>query len=244
MVVPSRVRKDDVAGSRIVRLAMLGTLCLAVMGGLFATSFRAKSLTNHVAKQNEISDKKQVKDSSTASERVPNVSAGGETLVLTTAHGKIKIGWRPDLSPDSVEYLHEIITSGKCHDCNFYRAEKQFLLQGIIYNPEAKVKVVKGKCPPGYEQKPDECEKDFGCGCHGPTMTHGLVAWAGGGTTPHFFIDSAKEPVTDWGQTHTVFGEIKDEDSFAVIDKIYTLPTTQSGVTKLDEKIDFTLSLE
>jgi cyclophilin family peptidyl-prolyl cis-trans isomerase len=75
-------------------------------------------------------------------------------------------------------------------------------------------------------------------------MTRGLVGWAAGDTGPDFFITTNKEPVTAWGQTHTVFGQVQDETSFAVIDKIYSLPTTKKGVTMLIDKIKFTLSME
>jgi hypothetical protein len=37
---------------------------------------------------------------------------------------------------------------------------------------------------------------------------------------------------------------VQDEASFAVIDKIYSLPTTKKGVTMLIDKIEFTLSME
>jgi hypothetical protein len=37
---------------------------------------------------------------------------------------------------------------------------------------------------------------------------------------------------------------VQDEASFAVIDEIYSLPTTKNGVTMLVDKIEFTLSME
>jgi cyclophilin family peptidyl-prolyl cis-trans isomerase len=75
-------------------------------------------------------------------------------------------------------------------------------------------------------------------------MTKGMVGWAGGDAGPDFFIDSYAQPAKFWGQQHTVFGEIKDDASFAVIDKIYTLPVTNKGMTYLDDRIHFTLAFE
>ena len=171
------------------------------------------------------------------------------TLLLTTEYGTIRIGLRPDLSPESVEYIRELVKSGTCPNCNLYRAEKPGILQGVMaFAPEASSarQVTKGRCPPEYENvKPVECPKhDPNCGCHGPTMTRGMVGWAGGGTGPDFFINSYPEPATFWGQHHTVFGEIKDDASFAIIDKIYEFPVTKKEMTYLDTKLEFTLALE
>ena len=168
-----------------------------------------------------------------------------ETLVLTTQHGNLRIVMRPDLSPSSVSYIRPLVQSGTCKRCNFYRAEKPGILQGIMDDPEVKVTVNKGECPPEFVNSKQDCPAhDPNCGCHGPTMTKGMVGWAGGDTGPDFFIDSYKEPAKFWGQQHTVFGEIKDDASFAVIDKIYSLPVTNKGMTYLDEKIQFTMALE
>jgi cyclophilin family peptidyl-prolyl cis-trans isomerase len=167
-----------------------------------------------------------------------------QTLVLTTKYGNIRMTMRPDLSRESVDYIQELAQS-PCQNCNLYRAEQNFLLQGIMKNSNGSVKITKGACPPGYDAKTDDCPPEqFDCGCHGPTMARGLVGWAAGDTGPDFFITTNKEPVTAWGQTHTVFGQVQDEASFAVIDEIYSLPTTKKGVTMLIDKIEFTLSME
>lgn len=243
MVAPTRVKRDVAdplsrlqrSGSRIVRLYMLGVLGLAILGVFLLKSMRPKTLPNVISNQKEAaaSNFRHQKE---------------ETLLLTTKHGTIRIAMRPDLSSDSVEYIRElVVTLGgeKCQDCNLYRAEKNFLLQGIMKNPTAQVKITKGACPPGYDEKTDDCPPEqFACGCHGPTMTRGLVGWAAGDTGPDFFIDTNKDPVTDWGQTHTVFGQVKEDASFAVIQKIYELPSTHKGLTMLNDKIDFTLSMK
>lgn len=219
---------------------MLGVVGMAIIGAFLVKSMSSKTLANF-AKAKVGMYQKETADSVLKEPKAQKE----ETLLLNTKHGIIRIMMRPDLSPESVEYIHELVNSEKCQECNFSRAEKNFLLQGIMKNTEAKVQVTKGVCPPGYDEKTDDCPPEqFACGCHGPTMTRGLVGWAAGKTGPDFFIDTNKDPVTDWGQTHTVFGEVKDEESFAVIDKIYTLPSTHKGLTFLHDKIDFTLSME
>jgi hypothetical protein len=71
-----------------------------------------------------------------------------------------------------------------------------------------------------------------------------MVGWAGGGMGPDFFIDSIPTPATLWGQQHIVFGEIKDDASFAMIDRIYALPVHRAGMILLDEKLDLALALK
>jgi cyclophilin family peptidyl-prolyl cis-trans isomerase len=166
-------------------------------------------------------------------------NVGKETLLLTTDHGTIRIELRPDLSPESVGYIRELVQSGTCRRCNLYRAEQHGILQGVMAFPDATTNVTKGKCPPEYKyNKPADLD------CHGPTMTRGMVGWAAGVTGPDFFIDSYPKPATWWGQQHTVFGEIKDDASFAVIDKIYEQPVHKHGLTYLDKKLEFTLAIE
>lgn len=246
MVAPTRVPRDYAAplmrsqrsSSRLVlRFAMLGVVG-SIIAAFLVHSLRQQtnpSITSGVATQQQ-----QVKTANSAVETKQE-----ETLVLSTIHGNIRMVMRPHISAESVEYIRELVQRGTCDACKFYRTEKDFLLQGVMKNEKAQIKVTKGLCPPGYEAKTDDCPPDqFACGCHGPTMERGLVGFAAGDTGPDFFITTCKGPVTDWGQTHTVFGEVKDEASFAVIDKIYALPSTRKGLTILDEKIDFTPSLE
>lgn len=214
----------------------LGSLIIVGAALVMKPRQASKTILNENKKAAVVIDEPNSKSSNTQA---------NETLVLITKHGIIRIAMRPDLSKESVDYIRELTQSKTCHDCNLYRAERNFLLQGIMKNPNSRIKITKGACPPGYEDKSDDCPPEqFACGCHGPTMTRGLVGWAAGDTGPDFFIDTNKEPVTDWGQTHTVFGEVKDEHSFAVIDKIYSLPTTKKGLTMLNDKIEFTLSME
>jgi hypothetical protein len=87
---------------------------------------------------------------------------------------------------------------------------------------------------------------DTSCGCHGPIMTKGMVAWAAdqaGG--PDFFIDNYKHTALFWGTQHTNFGQIQDDASFQVVKDIFDLPiTSRSGMNFLNGQIHFDTSLE
>jgi len=168
-----------------------------------------------------------------------------EKLLLSTkGHGDIHIVLRPDLSSESVAYIHEMASSKTCPNCNFYRADQR-ILQGIMKSPAVPKVETKGNCPVEYRGKSQPvCPKhDPDCGCHGPTMTKGMVGWAGGGTGPDFFIDAFEKPAEFWGQEHTVWGEIQDAESLAVVDAIFKLPTHTDGMVFLDEKISFELQV-
>jgi cyclophilin family peptidyl-prolyl cis-trans isomerase len=270
MAAPKQVKRDLKAplsksrrsGSQTV-VFVLGVLGLAAVGGfLFIMSLQSANNDVQADKGIAKSEKKEeivwktknvekisnIKKTSFEVEDTATISkVDEETVVISTKHGKLKIVLRPDLSKESVEYIRQIVNENKCKRCNLYRAEKPGILQGIIDGGlDMDAKVTKGKCPPGFESKKQECPAhDPQCGCHGPIMTKGMVGWAGGDTGPDFFIDSYERPAKFWGNQHTVFGQIRDDASFAVIEKIYELPATnKGGMTFIDEKIQFMLSLE
>ena len=170
-----------------------------------------------------------------------------DTLILTTKHGKIRITLRPDLSAGSVDYVHQLVETGVCRRCNLYRAEKPGILQGVMANKDVAVNKERGECPPGAETVKNDCPAwDKQCGCHGPVMTKGAVAWAAGQAGgPDFFIDNYPQPAKWWGTQHTNFGRIEDEASFQVIDTIFNLPLHKQGMmTMLQDPIPFDMSLE
>jgi len=176
-----------------------------------------------------------------------NQQQSQETLVLHTKLGDIRIEFRPNYSPESVDYWREVVAQNACDRCNFYRAEKPGILQGIVKSHKVSLPIKKGDCPPEFAQVPNQCPShDPSCGCHGPVMTRGAVGWAAGKTGPDFFIDDYLKPAEFWGTQHTVFGQIVDQASFAVIDEIWTLPAhkQQGGLTMLEEPIPFTMSIE
>lgn len=168
-------------------------------------------------------------------------------LVLTTSLGPIKIEMRPDLSKGSVEYIEDVVQSDKCDMCQFYRAEDPGILQGIVKQKAIPTNTVKGTCPRGAQDVPNECPSwDSQCGCHGPLMSRGAVAWAAGQAGgPDFFIDAYPKTARWWGTQHTNFGFISDADSMTLVDKILKLPTNnQNGFHRLKESVPFTLSFD
>jgi hypothetical protein len=134
-----------------------------------------------------------------------NAVTGTETLVLKTAEGDIKISLLPDLSKESVDYIRAMVAdAGNCSPCNLYRAEKPGILQGVLTNKDIPVPTVKGTCPRGSEGVSNDCpDWDKSCGCHGPVLTRGMVAWAAGATGPDFFISNYEKPALFWGTQHT-----------------------------------------
>jgi cyclophilin family peptidyl-prolyl cis-trans isomerase len=169
------------------------------------------------------------------------------TLVLTTSLGPIRIQMRPDLSEGSVDYIRRLIESQVCRRCNFYRAEKPGILQGVMANRDVPINTERGTCPPDAASVKNDCPKwDPECGCHGPLMTRGSVAWAAGQAGgPDFFIDAYKRPANWWGTQHTNFGFIQDPASMAIVDQIFGFPVKESGgMHHLKDAIQFTMTLE
>ena len=124
-------------------------------------------------------------------------------IVMRTSLGDVTIHFTPELSGESsIGYVADVIlaaasSGGGCERCEFYRAEPNMLLQGVIaHRPSAAsrddVAVVRlGPCPIENYVPENECPKhDPDCGCHGPVMTRGMVGWAGGGSGPDFFINT------------------------------------------------------
>lgn len=167
-------------------------------------------------------------------------------LLLWTEHGPIRIVLWPDLSPESVRYVRDFAASDDCQRCSFYRSEKGLLIQGAIANREVDPNTVLGRCPePNFAPKEECPDHDPDCGCHGPIMTRGMVGWAGGGGGPDFFIDVYAEKADWWDHQHTVWGEVRDETSFATIDRIHALPVRkESGMLMLEDAIAFSVHLE
>lgn len=174
-------------------------------------------------------------------------------LVLKTTRGDIHIKLRSDLSRESVQHIQQLAENAdNCEKCQFYRSEKDLLLQGVML-PKSSIPALaerppKGKCPPEFANRAQDCPKhDPKCGCHGPTMTKGMVGWAGGNTGPNFFINVYKKPVEWWGQQHTVWGLIEDPKSLNIVEnRILNLPVDKSGgsMNMLKNKIGFQMEVQ
>lgn len=169
------------------------------------------------------------------------------TLILDTQLGSIRIKLQPNLSPGSVDYIQRLVESKVCRRCNFYRAEKPGILQGVMANKDVATNEELGSCPPGMENVHNDCpEWDQSCACHGPVMTRGSVAWAAGEAGgPDFFIDAYKKPADWWGTQHTNFGFIEDAESLKIVDQFFELPTHEfSGMHHLEQPVHFDMRLE
>ena len=72
-------------------------------------------------------------------------------------------------------------------------------------------------------------------------MTKGMVAWAGGGNGPDFFINIYDDPVEWWGQQHTVWGSVDAPADWEFIeDNLLTRPVqNRGGMNMLEDPIDF-----
>ncbi|KAL3785607.1 hypothetical protein HJC23_004755 [Cyclotella cryptica] len=204
-------------------------------------------------------------------------------ILIHTDLGTVRIYFTPQLSgATSVEYIQKVVLSSSAHGhmtnsdlnapscdrCNFYRAEPNLLLQGVLSQHDVPSSgVLLGPCPLADWKPTTPCPAhDQGCGCHGPLMTRalspvnlirctqpifvttklnarGMVGWAGGGNGPDFFINTYIQPVEWWEHQHTVWGQIKDEESLQLVERIYNLPATVKGMRMLDEKIEFRIEL-
>lgn len=173
------------------------------------------------------------------------------TLNVSSALGErsLRLKLLPQYSEHSAAFMRHAATSG-CRG-ELYRSEKDFLVQGRIACPQTAElpKVVKGDCPPGVEpDKRRACPPhDPQCGCHGPIMGKGMVGWAGGSAGPDLFIytanmDSGRCKVggctaDHWSHDHTVFAEVADEGTWAVLGELYTLPVKKTGMTFFKDKL-------
>mmetsp|Transcript_64757 Transcript_64757/g.204469 ORF Transcript_64757/g.204469 Transcript_64757/m.204469 type:complete len:155 (+) Transcript_64757:636-1100(+) len=79
-----------------------------------------------------------------------------------------------------------------------------------------------------------------------PPVRRGSVAWAGGAAGPDFFIATADHP--EWGTGHTVWGEVADEESMALVEAVTAQPTREVKgeviTTPLLRPVRFSLELE
>lgn len=196
-------------------------------------------------------------------------ASGAKGLILHTHLGPITIHFTPEWSGQpSIDYIIKAVTHASsrrnsvgynsgaqsangrvltkghvCSRCKFYRAEQKLLLQGVIGEGSVAANKVLGPCSEENYIPKEDCPKhDPNCGCHGPIMTRGMVGWAGGGGGPDFFI--VTKPRVDWWEhQHTVWGDIRDEQSLSLVNSIYDLPAHMAGMRMLDSEIEFSLEL-
>lgn len=197
-----------------------------------------------------------------ATDQIKYKHAVNSGVLIHTDLGTVRIYFTPQLSgATSIEYVQKVVLSlsadgrmtnpdsgskaPSCDRCNFYRAEPDLLLQGVLSQHDVPSStVLLGTCPLADWKPTRPCPAhDPECGCHGPIMTRGMVGWAGGGSGPDFFINTYVQPVKWWEHQHTVWGQVKDEESLQLVERIYKLPATVKEMRMLDEKIDFRIEL-
>lgn len=159
-------------------------------------------------------DKDYVRDasevlSSAVKTRMANASAYA-TLVVD-GFGAARLKLRPEWHRESVEYLRALaVEPDACEGtCEMYRVEPGFLVQGTLKSASVGA---------------NSATKD------GPRlMVRGDVGWAGEGPGPDFFVYLGAKPA-DWlGKKHTVFAEVADEASLAVLERVVNAPSSTPG---------------
>jgi peptidyl-prolyl cis-trans isomerase A (cyclophilin A) len=157
----------------------------------------------------------------------------GPNLVIAidgVAKGEIVIDLSPDLAPKAVAQLVALAKAGAYDNVVFHRVIEGFMLQGG--DPTGT-----GMGGPGYQ---------FGDEIH-PELTFQepyklAMANAGPGTNgSQFFITVA--PTTWLHGKHTVFGDVVDEDSRKVVDKI-GLVATDGRDRPLDDVVIQSITIE
>ncbi|KAK1740207.1 hypothetical protein QTG54_009157 [Skeletonema marinoi] len=245
--------------------ATISVLILISLGGtllFFVSSGNNSNLESHVnekegaSQQQQSSQLRRQQSADIISEeekRDPTNTQG--LLIRADQIGDIRIAFRPDLAgPSSIQYVIDVVEAAsvasksdgdhihngvKCSRCNFYRAEPELLLQGVIAQHSISSDSVSlGPCPDKLPPQSHCPEHDPNCGCHGPIMTKGMVGWAGGGEGPDFFLNTFDKPVDWWEHQHTVWGEL-DEESIRVVESAYDLPAHKTSMRMLDKPIDF-----
>ena len=244
----SRARKKDGDVNIALLVVVVGTVFLALffIFGLIIHKTPATSVAGGHSTTGDAAIKSESRLGSSNKERT--IKTTEKTfLTLITKHGNIHIRLLPDLSPESVEYIQNLFRQKQtedepCQKCQFYRSEPHFLLQGILQGSHNVKLPSKGPCPAAYLNRQQDCPPhDPSCGCHGPTMTKGMVAWAGGGNGPDFFVNTYDEPVEWWGQQHTVWGIVEaPADLEWMEDKLLTMPVkNRGGMNMLEEPFEF-----
>ena len=140
----------------------------------------------------------------------------------------ISRAWTPEWHLPSVDYVRWVGLADVCTTkCVLYRAEPNFILQGCM-------RAVIAPNNQSHERP------------KGTPMERGHVAWAGGSSGPDFFITMAK--VSGFGGTHTVWGEVADDASMQLAERLVQRPIEakhKAGTMRmLADPIGFTVHAE
>lgn len=166
-------------------------------------------------------------------------------LVLSTSLGRLAIKLRPDLSPESIEYIKKVTRApiSTQASCKFYRLEA-VPPPGVVDpdgNPGPPYALLQGSL--GAAGVPPIVSAPKTKAIEQPMIETGMVAWAGGGLGPDFFIAFA--PHHEWATGHNIWGEVRDMAALEEIRKqpIMTETWGTVKVSSMQEKVPFVVSI-
>eukprot|EP01065_Artemidia_motanka_P013483 TRINITY_DN1747_c0_g4_i1.p1 TRINITY_DN1747_c0_g4~~TRINITY_DN1747_c0_g4_i1.p1 ORF type:complete len:258 (+),score=65.33 TRINITY_DN1747_c0_g4_i1:69-842(+) len=159
-----------------------------------------------------------------------------QVLVLNATIGAVRLRLRPDLSPATVARVAAGARSGVCRSCRWYRNEE------VPKSRPADCGAI-GPCGPysliqGYLDSLENAASE-----QAPLMKRGMVGRIRGGD---FFIALADHSA--WGHSFTVFAEVADEGSMAVLEAVAKLPwheqrSGQTVMRMLDTELPFSAAV-
>lgn len=150
--------------------------------------------------------------------------AGEEICVLKTNYGDIKLRFFPDAAPKAVYNFKSLALSGYYDGLTFHRVIPGFMIQGGC-------PLGTGTGGPGYDFD-DEIvptltfDHPYLLAMANAGLRRGMDGKIHGTNGSQFFITTVPTP---WlNGHHTIFGEVADDESKAVVDKLEALPTDRS----------------
>lgn len=156
-----------------------------------------------------------------------NILFANQIAVLETTQGKIEIELRGDLAPKTVENFVGLINKGYYNGIIFHRIIKKFMIQGG--DPTGT-----GRGGKSLWGKPFKDE------FHPKAQFNqaGVLAMANSGPGTNgsqFFITTVQTP---WlNGRHTIFGYVKDKESYKVVKKLEDVPTARRDKPITEQKI-------
>ncbi len=155
------------------------------------------------------------------------LQAANPVAVLETTQGNIEIELRPDLAPLAVENFETHIKNGYYNGLIFHRIIKQFMIQGGDPTGTGRG----GESIWGKPFKDEFTSKAM-------FNRAGILAMANAGPNTNgsqFFITTVETPHLNG--RHTIFGYVKDKQSFAIVKKLENVPTGYMDRPRVEQKI-------
>ena len=155
------------------------------------------------------------------------LQAANPVAVLETTQGNIEIELRPDLAPLAVENFETHIKNGYYNGLIFHRIIKQFMIQGGDPTGTGRG----GESIWGKPFKDEFTSKAM-------FNRAGVLAMANAGPNTNgsqFFITTVETPHLNG--RHTIFGYVKDKQSFAIVKKLENVPTGYMDRPRVEQKI-------